>query len=158
MIFPQLTTPAHRLFLCAGVFVMCLAGAACENAGIPEGDRTLELANDTIVLPPGVNLHDVAVRTGNGYKDFTPADVQAKPGDYLRFKTADNRTHSLVLEAATPEQKAFLESKNQLRSPPLVSNGASWVVVLQDAPAGTYVFRCQVHNDSGRLVVGDGRR
>ncbi|HEY0671409.1 MAG TPA: hypothetical protein VGD27_04030 [Longimicrobiales bacterium] len=153
------TAPAHNSIVCAGVFVFCLLVSACENNTLvrEKKDRTLELMGDTIDLPPGVELHDVKVFTGAQYQDFEPSQVQARPGDYLRFTTADSRTHAIAFEVTTPEGRSFLESKGQLRSPPLVSKGTSWVVALAGAPLGTYGFRCLMHNDTGQLTVAAER-
>jgi len=133
---------------------------ACERAG-PGGeqkDRTLELANDTIDVPAGTDLHDVVVRLGDQHRDFSPAQLQARPGDYLRFTADDSRTHAIAFEPATPELKTFLETTGQLRSPPLITKGASWVITLKNAPAGQYTFRCLVHNDVGQLTVAASTR
>ena len=133
--------------------------AACERVQLGEQkDRTLELDGDTIELPAGTDLHDVAVGTNEQNRDFDPAQLQARPGDYLRFTTADSRTHAIVFENAAPELRTFLESNGQLRSPPLVTRGASWVIALKDAPPGQYPFRCLVHNDVGQLTVATSAR
>jgi plastocyanin len=152
--FQSSFAPARYLNSCAGVFVLALWLAACENAPlIEQKDRTLELAGDTIELPAGVDLHDVTVRTGEQYRDFEPHQVQAKAGDYLRFTSQDRRTHAIVFEVTTPALRTFLESTGQLRGPPLVSSGTSWVIALKNAPPGVYHFRCLVHNDIGQLTV-----
>jgi plastocyanin len=149
--------PARSITSCAGAFVCALVVLACEKAPLVEQkDRTLELAGDTIDLPAGVDLHDVGIRTAEQYRDFEPRQVQAKPGDYLRFTTQDRRTHAIVFDVTQPQQRAFLESTRQLRSPPLVTIGASWVIALKDAPAGNYPFRCLVHQDAGQLTVSTG--
>ena len=130
--------------------------AACENAPLIGGkkqDRTLELNADTIDVPQGTNLHDIAVQTNAQSKDFEPAQLNAARGDYVRFTTGDSRTHAIVFEIPSPEMRAFLEKTGQLRSPPLVTNGASWVITLKDAPAGSYAYRCLMHNDIGQIVV-----
>ena len=152
--------PAHYLSRCAGVFVFCLAIAACERAdpGGEEKDRTLELAADTIDVPSGTDLHDVVVRLRDQNRDFNPTQLQAKPGDYLRFTAEDSRTHAIAFEPAAPELRTFLESTGQLRSPPLVTKGASWVIALKNAPAGHYSFRCLFHNDVGQLTVAASTR
>ena len=128
---------------------------ACDNAPFvgDKKDRTLELAADTIDVPQGSDLHDVAVTTNAQRKDFEPPQVQAKPGDFLRFTTGDSRTHAIVFEVTDANARSFLESSGQLRSPPLVTNGASWVIALKGAPPGTYNFRCLMHNDAGTLTV-----
>ncbi len=145
----------HKLKKCAGVFLLLAFVSACERGALTGDtkDRTLELMGDTIDVPAGVDLHDVAVRTNAQSKDFDPAGVQAAPGDYLRFTTGDSRTHAIAFEAVSPEIKTFLEQSGQLRSPPLVTNGASWVIALEKAPPGVYRFRCIMHNDTGQLTV-----
>jgi plastocyanin len=141
--------------MCVGVFICSAAIAACENAPLvgERKDRTLELAGDTIDVPAGVELIDVTVHTTAQSKDFEPASVPAAPGDYVRFTTSDSRTHAIVFEGLSAEVKSFLEQSGQLRSPPLVTSGASWVVALENAPAGAYRFRCLMHNDVGQITV-----
>lgn len=147
------SAPARLLRNSAGAFVFVLL-TACEKAPlIGDKDRTLELAGDTIELPAGVELHDVRIRTDAQSRDFEPTQLIAAPGDYVRFTTADSRTHAIVFDAAAPEIRTFLESTGQLRSPPLVSKGASWVVAFERAPVGTYVFRCLMHHHSGQIGV-----
>ena len=149
------SAPARLLRKCAGVVVFLMGVAACDNAPLigDKKDRTLELAGDTIDVPEGVDLHDVKLVTNAQHKDFDPKQLQVAPGDYVRFTTGDSRTHAVVFETASPEIRTFLESTGQLRSPPLVNNGASWVIALDKAPVGTYVFKCLMHNDSGQLTV-----
>lgn len=151
--------PARYLGSRAGVFVLLLL-IACERGSIggEKKDRTLELAGDTIDLPAGVDLHDVSVGATQQNRDFGPVQLQGKPGDYLRFTTGDSRAHAIAFEPATPEQKAFLESTGQLRSPPLITKGASWVIALKNAPIGQYPFRCLVHHDVGQLTVAASTR
>jgi plastocyanin len=150
--------PMHSLKRCIGVFLL-LASASCGDAPLigEKKDRTLELATDTIQLPSGVDLHDVEVRTKDQGKDFEPAQIAAIPGDYLRFTIGDSRTHAIVFEVTAPEGRAFLEKTGQLRSPPLVTNGAVWVITLKDAPHGTYGFRCLIHHDTGQVTVAASR-
>ena len=149
------SAPARLLRKCAGAFVLVPFVVACENAPLigEKKDRTLELAGDTIDVPEGLELHDVKVVTNAQNRDFQPTQVQAAPGDYLRFTTGDSRTHAIVFEVTAPELRNFLESTGQLRSPPLVNKGASWVIALDKAPPGTYVFRCLMHNHSGQITV-----
>jgi plastocyanin len=148
-------TPAHRMRLCVGVFVCLAILPACENGPLARDkkDRTLELTGDTIDVPAGVDLHDVAIHTDAQSHDFEPKQLQAAPGDYVRFTTADSHTHAIVFEGVSPEIKTFLENSGQLRSPPLVTKGASWVIALKNAPAGVYRFRCLMHNDAGEVTV-----
>jgi plastocyanin len=147
------SAPARLLSKCAGAFVLALLVTACENSLIEKKDRTLELAGDTIDVPEGVDLHDIKIATDAQSRDFEPDNLTAAPGDYVRFTTGDSRTHAIVFEVAAGASRTFLESTGQLRSPPLVNNGASWVIALDKAPVGTYVFRCLMHQHSGQLTV-----
>lgn len=114
----------------------------------------LELANDTIQLQEGVSLVDISVRRGED-GDFEPAAAQAAPGDVVRFTAEDNAGHALVFESNSlaADAREFLERTGQMRGPPLIEEGSSWVVTLEGAPAGEYPFRCSTHNAAGRLSV-----
>lgn len=151
--------PAHYRGSCAGAFVWLLL-FGCERGPLigEQKDRTLELAGDTIELPDGTDLHDIVVRTSQQGRDFEPLQMQARPGDYLRFTIDDSRTHAIVFEPVTPELRSFLEAGGQLRSPPLVSKGTSWVIALKNAPPGQYPFRCLIHNDTGQLTIAASHR
>lgn len=141
-----------RRFGRAGALVVLIA-LACDAAP-GGGPPVLELANDTIQLGPGVSLLDVNVgRSADG--DFDPAMVEAHTGDIVRFVSEDNGGHAIVFEstALAADVREFLERSAQMRSPPLITSGASWVVTLEDAPAGDYPFRCSTHGESGRLSV-----
>lgn len=148
----------HLFSRCVGVFLL-VSLLACGDAPLigEKKDRTLELSSDTIDLPAGVDLHDVTVQTNAQGKDFSQPQIAAIPGDYLRFSIADSRTHAIVFEVDAPELRTFLEQSGQLRSPPLVTNGASWVIALRGAPVGTYRFRCLVHHDVGQLTIAATR-
>jgi plastocyanin len=130
---------------------------ACDGvvrSGSDDGPRVIELAHDTIHIEPGRRLVEVRVeRTDRG--DFHPARVEAAPGDYVRFTAGDGGGHAIVFpeDRLTPQAREFLERTGQLRSPPLIHQGASWVITLEDAPAGAYPFRCSTHNAAGEFVV-----
>lgn len=117
----------------------------------------LELANDTIQLAEGVTLVDVTVRR-SAEGDFDPAAVEARSGDVVRFIADDNGGHAIVFEntALGADARDYLERTGQMRSPPLIASGSSWVVTLEGAPAGDYPFRCTTHGESGRLSVTAG--
>ncbi|MBR9990839.1 MAG: hypothetical protein KFH98_13845 [Gemmatimonadetes bacterium] len=137
----------------AGALAILVLTAACDN--VPgAGPRVLELANDTIRLEAGVEIVEVEVRrSADG--EFDPAAVEAHTGDVVRFVAGDNGGHAIVFEsmALTADVREYLERTGQLRSPPLITTGASWVVTLEGAPAGDYPFRCSTHSVSGRLNV-----
>jgi plastocyanin len=126
---------------------------ACERTPFQRAE-SLDVGGDTIQLAPGVAVHDVQVRNSED-GDFAPALDSARSGDVVRFTTADSRTHLIAFdEASLPgNARSLFESKMQLSSPPLVVQGATWIVSLENAPAGTYTFVCSTHNQRGTLIV-----
>jgi plastocyanin len=120
----------------------------------PLRDERLDIGSDTIQLAPGVEVRDVHVRAV-GSTEFEPASLTAQTGDIIRFRTDDARTHMLVFDEAslpTGARERFA-NRSQLRSPPLLVEGATWIVSLQDIPRGTYTFRCLQHGVTGRINV-----
>jgi len=139
----------------AGVFICCsLLLVGCENSkrNGTSNDRTLELAGDTIDLPRGVKLHDVQVKSTQN-SDFSPASVTARRTDYVRFTVRDTRTHGLVLNGPSEQANAALQATAQRRSPPLVSEGQSWVISLKNLPPGSYQLSCISHSGTATLVI-----
>jgi plastocyanin len=136
-------------------FAAAVLGAGCDRVpGIDGGPPVLELAHDTIRLESGVSLHDVTVRRHTD-SDFDPAQLQARPGDVVRFTAGDRGGHAIgfVGDALSTAARDFLERTGQLRSPPLIDAGASWVITLEGAPPGEYPFHCMTHDAPGRLTV-----
>jgi plastocyanin len=143
----------HGTFVAAAV----LAVASCDRVGVGTGDegpRVIELAHDTIRLEAGVRLVEVRVRR-DAQGDFDPAHAEARTGDYVRFTAADRGGHAIGFAAGMlePAVHEFLQRTNQMRSPPLITDGASWVLTLADAPPGEYPFHCTTHDAPGRLTV-----
>ena len=128
--------------------------AACADTPGEEGPRVLELSHDTIRLESGVSLVDVAVRRSES-GDFDPARVDAGVGDVVRFTAGDRGGHAISFEGASlgADARAWLEQTGQLRSPPLITSDAAWVITLAGAPPGDYPFRCTTHNATGHLTV-----
>jgi plastocyanin len=136
--------------------LLALAALACDRGEAPEKRAVLELAEDTIHLEKGVNLVDILVRSGSATTvPFEPDTVRARPGDVVRFITADRHPHAIAFESAllAPALDEFLRRTSQLRSPPLIVEGASWIVSLADAPPGTYPFVDLSQNARGTLTV-----
>lgn len=140
----------------AGIlFAVVLAAAGCEAVG---GGATIELDTAEVQLERGVQVHDVTIRGTAAADSITPARVDARPGDAVRFTIDDHRTHAIGFEAdrLDPAVRDYLESTNQLRGPPLVNRGGAWVVILDGAPPGRYPFLCRSHDARGLLVVEPG--
>lgn len=127
---------------------------ACAEKPGDEGPRVLELSHDTIRLEGGVSLIDVAVRRSQT-GDFDPVAVEASVGDVVRFTAGDRGGHAISFEGAAlaADARAWLQQTGQLRSPPLITSDAAWVITLSGAPPGEYPFRCTTHNAAGRLTV-----
>ncbi len=137
-------------------WALALAGvvaASCGRAGPQK--RRLALGSDTVELAPGVGVADVRLGGPDSARQAQPESVEVHPGDVVRFVTADARTHAVAFDAAglAPEARGFLDRTGQLRGPPLISTGASWVVSLEGAPPGRYPFVCLSEGCRGVIVV-----
>ena len=147
--------PARPFPGCAGVsvFLLVLSLSGCKDS-VRLRDEKLDIGSDTIQLAPGVSVHDVQVRT-HADGEFEPANIKVRTGDVIRFKTTDARTHVLSFDETTlpPQVRDHLVSHAQLRSPPLLVEGAVWIVSLADVPHGEYSIHCQTHGVAGRITV-----
>ncbi|HUH14197.1 MAG TPA: hypothetical protein VMK65_13865 [Longimicrobiales bacterium] len=137
----------------AGAFVLALAATGCDR--VPGGAAELELDGETVTLPAGAEVVEVAIETDGGNDRFEPARPEAAVGDVVRFANGQLGTHAIAFErdGVGAEQFAFLERTLQLSSPPLVGRDAAWVVSLEEAPPGSYPFRCMTHGARGTLIV-----
>lgn len=128
--------------------------AACDPPGPPERPPVLELGEVVAQLPPGARIHEVRVGGAAPAPELDPDTLRARAGDVVRF-TAASATHAIAFDAQTlpPDAATFLSGTHQLRGPPLVSAGASWIVSLDGAPSGTYPFHCITHGARGVLIV-----
>lgn len=135
---------------------LLVIAAACTADALPDPDPpVLELAHDTIRLDDGVTLHDVRIRrAADG--EFDPSSIAAEPGDIIRFTADDHAGHALAFDGAALvlDVRDYLERTGQLRSPPLITSGAAWVIALDGAPPGDYPFLCTTHGNVGRIRVG----
>ena len=129
-----------------------LALGACDVLG---GGATIQLDGQEVRLGRGAEVHDVMIGGSGATDTLEPAAVSAAAGDALRFVAGDRRTHALAFESEplSPAAREFLESTLQLRGPPLVNEGAAWVVSLADAPPGRYPFICRTHGSRGVVTV-----
>lgn len=141
-----------------GVLVLAVALAAllaCGKSDLPGESAELEIGDETVRLEPGVQVVDVLLRFRTATAvPVEPDTVRIRPGDIVRFVTGDSRPHAVVFDAARlpPEARAFLERTGQLRGPPLIQEGAAWVLSFEGAPPGTYPF-VDLSQDVGGIVV-----
>lgn len=147
---PQGRSGAIRLV----VLLMLPVLGACDAIG---GGDTIALDSADLAIPG--TAHEVRIAGAGAADSIRPARTEARPGDAIRFVIADRRTHALTftVDALSPDVREFLDGTGQLRGPPLVNEGSTWVVVLEDAPAGRYPFYCRSHDAAGEIVVqGEG--
>ena len=140
---------------CAGAFVFWVLPliAACDESPLRR-EAKLDIGADTITLAAGVKIHDLVLRSIAG-GEFEPATAQIRAGDVVRFTTRDSRTHIIEFEEAglPPTAADTFRSRSQLRSPPLLVDGAIWIVSFEGAPAGQYPFRCISHGARASITV-----
>lgn len=83
---------------------------------------------------------------------FVPANVSARPGDVLLFRTVSGTPHSIVFEGtnlSAPVHEALNGAMSRragdLSSPLLSPDGAEYRVVVPAIPPGRYGFFCLPH-------------
>ena len=141
-----------------GLFLCLLLALGCADDGPPPRD-VVQLDEGEVELAEGSRRHDVTLEGVGAQNEVTPATVAAGPGDAVAFNAGDAITHSVVFLADRLDSAkvAFLEQSGQMRGPPLLTEGGSWIVNLTDAPAGDYPFACALHGGQGVIRVGSTR-
>lgn len=154
--------PAHLRTRCAGVLFVAwvaYAASACREAA-PALDEpaTLELDGETIQLARGVQVVEIEVARASAGREFEPASAAAETGDVVRFIARDGHSHAVAFDGAAlePAALAFLQRTGQLRGPPLLNDGTSWIVSLDGAPPGDYPYVCLTHDQRGVITVSPG--
>ena len=99
-------------------------------------------------------MHEIKVEANPGrdvYR-FVPANVSARPGDVLLFRTVSGTPHSIVFEAAglsAPAHEALNGAMSRragdLSSQLLSPDGTEYRIVVPTMPAGRYQFFCLPH-------------
>lgn len=132
-----------------GLFV-ALTASACDAVS---GGSTITLDSAEVSIDGSV--HDIAIAGAGAVDSIAPTTVEAQPGDAIRFVVEDGRPHAIMFTAERLEApvRQYLESTQQLRGPPLVNEGSSWVVLLEDAVPGRYPFHCRSHDAAGEITV-----
>jgi plastocyanin len=111
----------------------------------------------TVALSRGAQaqrVHEIRLEADAG-KDiyrFVPANISARPGDVLLFKTVSGTPHSIVFEASTlsgPAHEALngamARRAGDLSSPLLSPDGAEYRIVVPVVDPGRYQFFCLPH-------------
>lgn len=146
-----MTPTPGRPFGRSGVVLLAVVLAACDGVA---GGSSVQL-DDAEVSITG-SAHEVRFAGSAATDSISPARIEAAPGDAVRFVSGDRRAHAPTFDPGSldPAVRAYLDGTGQLRGPPLVDEGAAWVVLLEDAPPGRYPFGCRAHDGGeGVLVV-----
>jgi plastocyanin len=99
-------------------------------------------------------IHEIRLEANPGrdvYR-FVPANVSARPGDVLLFRTVSGTPHNIVFEAAglsAPAHEALNGAMSRragdLSSPLLSPDGAEYRIVVPAIGPGRYPFFCLPH-------------
>jgi plastocyanin len=99
-------------------------------------------------------VHEIRLET-NANQDvyrFSPANVRARPGDVLLFRTVSGSPHNIVFEAtglSAPAHEALNGAMSRrsgdLSSPLLSPDGAEYRIVVPAIAPGRYQFFCLPH-------------
>ena len=145
----------------AGAFVVValVSSTGCKGgsdapARSEKGPREIALSSDTVKLPDSVHVATVRIdRTKSD--ELEPAASTVRTGDLLRFIASDAGSHAIAFdgEGLSGEARGFLEKTGQMRSPPFMATGSTWVVSFKDAPPGRYAYRCPTHGVQGVITV-----
>ena len=134
--------------------------AACRSE--PE-DPTLQ-PDSVLRATFGLTLEDRVYRvavTGGETERAEPAALSVEAGAYVEFVSTDWMVHEILFDTAslTPAQRTFLESTDQVHSPPLIDRGSRYVLSFVDAPPGRYGFRLEGNGRASQgaiIVAGPG--
>ncbi|MEE2898609.1 MAG: hypothetical protein VX815_09100 [Gemmatimonadota bacterium] len=99
-------------------------------------------------------VHRVRI-TGGAAEVAVPAATTILTGAYVEFVAGDWLVHEIVFEvdSLAPDARAFLESTDQVASPPLLRLDSRYVVHFEDSPPGRYPFVMAGSTAPGRGVV-----
>jgi len=95
------------------------------------------------------------VLTGGEQERPDPGEVVIEGDAFVQFVSGDWLVHEVVFEvdSLAPDARAFLESTDQVDSPPLLRQDSRFVVDFTDAPRGRYPYLLEGNGAPGRGVV-----
>jgi len=139
-------------FLCLGV-VGLLLGCGESYDALP-GDAGSE-DSTALGLARGAEVHSIVLSGRGAEEHVVPTLVNAVPGDAVEFRSVDHRVHTVWFppDSLAPEILAFLQVTDQLAGPPLVNRGSRFILRLEDAPSGRYVFLSDGHGGIAHGVI-----
>jgi len=140
-----------------GAALLALAAPAAGCGEREAADPAL-LPDSVLRAELGLTDADLVYRItllGGAEESLMPAQVELAPGAWLQFVSGDWRVHEVRFEAdsLSGPPLAFLRDTDQLESPPLVDQGARYVVSFAGAPEARYPFVVEGNGEPGRGVV-----
>jgi plastocyanin len=121
---------------------------------VPEELQPDETLRQELELDDGDEVHTVTLTSG-AREEADPDSVTLPPGAWAEFVSGDWRIHEVRFEVDSmgADQRSFLESTDQVASPPLVDRDDRFVLSFAEAPAGRYPFVVEGNGASTRGVV-----
>ena len=135
--------------LLTGLSAICLTSCSGDPGLHPDDVLRLELG-----LGDRDQVHRVVIRGGDRER-ADPLETVVTSGSYVEFVTADWLVHEILfeLDSLSIAARTFLESTDQVASPPLISRDSRYVVHFADGPPGRYPFVLEGNGAPGRGVV-----
>ena len=133
---------------------LCLGPSACRGPGRDLTNRPDSVLQAELGLSDRDEVHRVTL-VGGEREVFSPEEVLIPEGAWVEFVSADWRVHDIrfVLDSLSEAGRRFLEESDQVASPPLVDQGARFLVSFVGAPDGRYPFVAEGNGAPGRGVV-----
>lgn len=99
-------------------------------------------------------VHTVRLTT-KGQERASPDSILVEEGDYVQFVSDDWFIHEVFFDSMTMSDSAwtFMVSNDQSASPPLLQNGARFVISLVGASSGAYRFLLEGNREPGFGVI-----
>lgn len=132
------------------LFLLLLAGVpGCLGDPPPPTDP--ELA-EALGLAPSTPIYTIHLADRSGRVGVFPATLEVEGEAVVQFRTRDARVYGVrfLLAEMSSATRDFLSEGGQGSSPPLVEEGARFVVSLQGAPEGRYPFIIEGQGDPGQ--------
>jgi len=144
----------------SAVIALVVLTVGCGGSSGDVTTRPDSLLRAELGLSDQDEVHRVML-AGGEQERFTPEVVEIGPGAWVEFVSADWRVHEIRFEVDSlpGEARMFLERSDQVASPPLVDQGARFLVSFAGAPDGRYPFMAEGNGAPGRgvVVVGSTR-
>ncbi len=142
--------PGFRRGALVASVLLLLLGGGVGCLGDPPPPTDPELA-EALGLAPSTSIHTVHLVDRSGRVGVFPATLEVAGEAVVQFRTRDARVYGVrfLLAEMNSAQRDFLSEGGQGASPPLVEEGARFVVSLQGAPEGRYPFIVEGQGDPG---------